>query len=129
MEDVFGKDTLTNFFENQTTVSLPAVNVLENKDGFRVEIAVPGMDKSDYKLDINHNCLTISSEKKTATLESDEKYLRREFSLHTFRRSINLPDTVDTDKIKANQNNGILTIFIPKKDEEKVKSKREIIID
>jgi len=92
------------------------VNIKESNDAFTVEVAAPGFDKSDFKLELNHDLLTISSEKQMENeTKEDEQFTRREFSYQAFTRTFTLPNTVEEDKIKATYDNGILKISIPKK--------------
>ncbi len=109
--------------------SMPTVNIIEEKDQFKLEVAAPGLDKEDFKIDLHNDILTLSAEKKQENEEKNKKYLRREFSYCNFKRSFTLPDYVDTDKIEAKHKNGILTITIPKKEEAKEKEPRVIKID
>lgn len=127
-DDFFGKDFLGDIFDSSKNRSIPEVNVLENKDEFRIEVAAPGLAKNDFKIDLNNNVLTISSEKEVKNEDENEKYIRREFSYSSFQRSFSLPETVDSEKIKATHKDGILSIVIPKRDEAKEKPKREIKI-
>lgn len=99
--------------------SVPAVNITEQKEGFKIEVAVPGMEKKDFNLNLDHNILTISCEKKTDEEKKDEKYTRREFSFSSFQRSFTLPQSVDSEKIDASYKDGLLTIAISKKAESK----------
>lgn len=112
-----------------TNTTLPSVNIKENKDAFEVEVAAPGLDKNDFKLELNHDLLTISSEKnvENETKEGD-RYTKREFSYQSFSRSFTLPNTADGEKIEANYDKGILRITIPKKEEAKPKPARTIEI-
>ncbi len=98
----------------------PAVNILENDDEYKIEVAAPGMTKEDFKVHINEdNELIISMEKKSEDKEEDKKhkgtYLRREFSYTQFQQSLLLPDNVERDKISAKVENGVMSIEIPKK--------------
>lgn len=98
----------------------PAVNILENDDEYKIEVAAPGMTKEDFKVHINEdNELIISMEKKNEEKEEDKKhkgtYLRREFSYTQFQQSLLLPDNVERDKISAKVENGVMCIEIPKK--------------
>lgn len=129
VDDFFGKDFLTNFFEPQTGISVPAVNIVEGKDDFRIEVAAPGLDKDDFKVEMDNNVLSISSEKERKNEINDENYMRREFSYSSFCRTFTMPDSVDADKIKASHKNGILEIVIPKRDEAKQKPKKQIRIN
>ncbi|MGN6264263.1 MAG: Hsp20/alpha crystallin family protein [Ginsengibacter sp.] len=120
---------LENFSDTNTTV--PRVNVKENKDNFVVEVAAPGMDKKDFKVQLEGNLLTVSSERTEQNNEDnqDEKYSRREFSYQSFQRTFTLPkDVVDADKIQAKYENGLLHLEIPKKEEAKVKTPKQIQI-
>ena len=125
LDDFFRDWNTTNFSETNT--SLPAVNIKENEDEFTVQVAVPGMDKKDFQIDLDNDVLTISSEKKEENKETKDNYTRREYSYQSFKRSFNLPkNVVDSDKIKANYKNGELSIAIPKREEAKPKPARLI---
>jgi HSP20 family protein len=103
-----------------TNTTLPSVNIKENADEFKVEVAAPGFDKSDFKLELNLDLLTISSEKKVEhETKEGELFTKREFSYQSFSRSFTLPNTADGERIEANYENGILRICIPKKAETK----------
>jgi len=116
-----------NFSNTNTT--LPSVNIKEDQDKFTVEVAAPGFDKSDFKLELNHNSLTISSEKKVENeTKEGEVFTKREFSYQSFTRSFTLPQIDDGERIEANYDNGILTVSIPKKEEAKPKPSRVIEI-
>jgi HSP20 family protein len=108
--------------------SLPAVNIREDEKSFVLDLAVPGIDKKDLKIDINEDVLTISSEKKAETEENKEGYKRKEFSYSSFCRSFYIPENVDRDKIDANYKDGVLTVAFPKQEVEKKKITREIKI-
>lgn len=119
---------LSNSSATNTTV--PAINVKETNDNFEVEVAAPGMAKNDFKIELNGNLLTISSEKQSEWQDSEnEKYTRREFSYQSFQRSFQLPkDVVDEDKIQAKYDNGLLHLIIPKKEHAKQRPPRTIEI-
>jgi HSP20 family protein len=119
--------TTRNFSETNTT--LPSVNILEGHDSYEVNMAVPGLEKKDFKIELNHGLLTISSEKKVENeAKKGQKFTRREFSYQSFSRSFTLPDTVESEKISAKYENGLLKVRIPKKEEAKVKPARAIEI-
>ncbi|UHG91209.1 Hsp20/alpha crystallin family protein [Spirosoma oryzicola] len=135
IENFFGRDMNDLFNSNSSWVNnVPAVNVVEHKDGFRIEVAAPGLKKEDFKLNLNHNNLTISSYQATQQEQpSDEgrdkeKYTRREFSYSSFQRIFTLPTSVDADNIQASYTDGVLKIEIPKREEAKVKPPRQIEI-
>lgn len=127
-----------DFFDNEwlekRNTTSPAVNIIENEDEFRIEVAAPGMTKEDFHVEVNRdNELVISIEKKNEQKEEDPKkrgtYLRREFSYSRFQQSLLLPDNVETEKISAKVEHGVMTIEIPKrKVEETVAASRRIEI-
>ncbi len=108
--------------------SMPAVNVRETEDMHIMELAVPGMKKSDFKIELDNDTLIISAEKKNEQEENEKGYTRKEFNYSSFRRSFSLPNTVESDKIDASYKDGLLTITIPKKEEAKQKPARLIKI-
>lgn len=124
-KDFFDWGLQTNHTSNAT---LPTVNIREDNEGFTVEMAAPGMEKSDFRIELDNETLTISSEKEwSKTLKDGERYNRREFSYQAFSRSFHLPKTVvDESRIKAKYENGILHILIPKREEAKALPPREI---
>ena len=104
--------------------SSPAINVKETDLTYELELAAPGMKKEDFKIEIEKNLLTLSTEKKE---EKTEKYSRKEFGYYSFKRSFSLPeDKVNTDEITAKYENGVLLVSISKKtqEEQKPSSKR-----
>lgn len=131
-DDFFTKDLFdwgnSNFSMSGTT--LPAVNVKETAENFVVEMAAPGMKKEDFKVELNNNVLTISSEQKHEHEEKEnERYARKEFSYQSFQRSFQLSrDAVDAENIQAKYENGVLNLVIPKREEVKQKPARLINI-
>ena len=107
---------------------VPSVNIRENDDNFALELAAPGMKKEDFSIKLNNNVLTISAENKVENEEKTEKFTRREFAYGTFSRSFSLPKSIDLEKIKADYNNGILALTLPKREESKTVIDREIAI-
>lgn len=118
----------SNFSNSGTTV--PAVNIKETKETFEVELAAPGMKKDDFKIHLDGNLLTIFSETDRQFEEQEESnYSRKEFSYQSFQRSFTLPkDVVDSDKINARYEGGVLLLIIPKREEAKQKPPRLIQI-
>jgi HSP20 family protein len=130
--DFFNRDwmdwTNQNFSETNTT--LPSVNIIEGDDSFEVDMAAPGLGKKDFKIELKHGVLTISSEKKIENeTKNGQHFTRREFSYQSFNRSFTLPQTVDSEKISAKYDNGILKVTIPKKEEAKPKPVKAIDIN
>ncbi len=118
-----------NFYSNtERTGMMPAVNIREREDHFLLELAAPGMKKDDFKIKLDNNVLTISSEQKEESEETQEKFTRKEFHYQSFSRSFTLPKSIDLDKIKADYNNGVLSLNMPKREEAKVAINREIAI-
>lgn len=119
---------LSNFAELDST--LPAVNVRENDNDVVIELAAPGMKKSDFNVNYDNGRLTISSEKKDEKTEKEgEKITRQEFNYQSFQRSFNVPENmVDTDKINAKYSDGILHVTLPKREEAKPRPSKEIKI-
>jgi HSP20 family protein len=110
------------------TSSMPAVNIREDEKDYILELAIPGIEKNDLKIDINEDVLTISSETKKETEENKDGYKRKEFSYASFCRSFYIPENVNRDKIEANYKDGILSVGLPKQEEEKNKITRQIKI-
>jgi HSP20 family protein len=131
-DDLFSRDLWNWGLANNssTNTTLPAVNIRETAENFDVEMAAPGMNKDDFRIELEGNQLRISSEKQTQNETKDgERYTRREFSYQSFQRSFTLPkDVVDVDQIRAKYENGVLHLQIPKKEEAKQKPPRMIQI-
>jgi HSP20 family protein len=105
-----------------------AVNIREDEKKFLIDLAVPGIDKKDLKIEINEDIITVSSENKNEKEETYDGFKRKEFSYSSFARSFYLPENVNKDKIEANYKDGILTVSLPKEEEEKSKISREVKI-
>lgn len=116
-----------NFSTTNTT--LPSVNIKESNQDFLVEVAAPGLEKGDFKIELNRDILTVSSEKKVEKeTKEGQQFTCREFSYQSFSRSFTLPNIADGDRIAAKYENGILSITIPKKEEIISKMNRQIEI-
>ena len=100
---------------------VPALNVAENKDGYVVRAELPGLDKDAVHVTYRAGALILSGEKKCEEKEEEENYYLCERSFGKFERVIDLPKTVEPDKIKATYNDGILEVTVPKKEEAKPK--------
>lgn len=131
-DDFFNLDLFnwnnSNFSDTNTTI--PAVNIKETAENYEVQVAAPGMTKNDFKIELDGNSLTISSEKSDEREDKEvENYSRKEFSYQSFQRTFTLPkEVVDIDKIQAKYENGLLHLLIPKKEEAKQKPPRLIQI-
>lgn len=120
--------SLRNYSKENST--LPSINVKETDNDFVVEMAAPGMDKKDFKVEVDKGVLSISSEVKSESEQTeDDNYTRREFNYQSFCRSFSLPTSADSDKICAKYEKGILKVLIPKREEAKPKPVRMIDID
>jgi len=109
--------------------SLPAVNIKEDENIYEVEVAVPGLKKDDFKIELENDVLTISSQKEVEEEKVDDNYKRREFRYSSFKRTFSLPENkVDGDKVKAKYVDGVLHITLPKREEAKPKPIRTIQI-
>jgi HSP20 family protein len=128
IENFLGKDFIPSVFGNEWVHKIPAANVVEAKDNFRVEVAAPGMKKDDFKISVDGDLLTISTEKVNEVKDETEKFTRREFNHSKFTRTFTLPETVDAEKISAQYVDGLLNITLPKKEESKEKGAKEIKI-
>lgn len=127
MNNVFDRSPFFN--ENAVFATEPAINILEDKDGYWIEIAAPGLQKNDFKIEINNHLLTISSEKEELKEKEGMSFKRREFGYSSFKKSFTLPkNQVDEDHIEAAYEAGILTVKLAKKEEVKPKPARMIDI-
>lgn len=131
MDNLFSRDLMdwsTSNFSN-TNTTIPAVNIKETNDDFQIEVAAPGMAKKDFKINLENNQLTISSERKAEDQQEADNYSRKEFSYQSFQRTFNLADNlIDGDKISAKYCDGVLCIMLPKREEVKPKPARLIKI-
>lgn len=110
---------------NGNTKNAPATNVLETTENFKIEVAAPGFDKTDFSVSTEKDVLTIAA-KKENTEEANATLRRKEFSYNEFKRTFQLPETVNADAIEAIYNNGILSVTLPKIVEVPAKKKIEI---
>lgn len=132
-DDFFTRDWLDSSLANWRASgnTLPAVNVMETNEDFKIEVAAPGMKRSDFKVELDNNVLTISSQLEDKREEKDENgnYTRREFSYQSFQRSFSLPENkVQGEKITAKYVDGILHVTVPKTEEAKVKPAKQIAV-
>ena len=114
-------------FNEKYALGTPAVNIAETENEFEVELAVPGLKKEDFKINLDKNVLNISADKKVEANVEGKKYSKREYSFNSFTRSFTLPESADHSKIEADYTDGILTLTIAKKEEAKFQS-REIAV-
>lgn len=131
-DDFFSRDLWNWGLANNSTTNttIPAVNIKETTENFEVEMAAPGMKKEDFRVELDGNNLTISSETRDENeVKENERYTRREFSYQSFQRTFTLPkNVVDVEQIHAKYENGVLHLLIPKREEAKQKPPRMIEI-
>ena len=116
--DDFFNDFVSSRYYGRNYANSPAVNISEENDAFRIEVAAAGLSKKDFKIDLENDLLTISSDRKEDKKESKNRYTRREFNYSSFSRSFQLTDTIDQEAINAQMEDGILKIVLPKKESE-----------
>jgi HSP20 family protein len=107
------------WFEPGRAMTVPAVNVTENKEAYKVSLAAPGLKKSDFNIDLEGNMLTISCEKEENREEKDEHHTRKEYNYSSFSRSFTLPEEVIREKIEATYEDGVLHVSLPKTEQAK----------
>ncbi|HAN77805.1 MAG TPA: heat-shock protein Hsp20 [Bacteroidales bacterium] len=125
MNEFFGNGIINNEYNSQLGYSLPAVNITENEQGFKLEFAAPGYAKNAFSVKLDKNILIISAQMPE---KQAEKYFRREFNYTNFERKFEMPSTANFEEVAANYENGVLTVSIPKKEEAKAKEPRMIEI-
>jgi len=114
---------------NGGSLSLPNANIIENSKDYKIELAAPGLERKDFKVEVDNGVLSISAEKEEEKKEEHKNYRRREFSYNSFSRAFTLPDNCIADKIEAKYEGGILNISVPKKEASITKPVKEIKVD
>jgi len=127
-EDFFNDSLLNSFRSGRSSSYLPSANIIEDENEYRIEMAVPGLSKKEIKVELDNDVMRIYYEHKEKKEEKDRNYLKREFCHSSFERNFQLPDSVDRDKIKANHNEGVLNISLPKRKEVVSKTQKSIEI-
>ena len=130
--------TLNDFFEPSNewfqdgilgrSLTLPNVNISEDKNSYKGELAAPGLQKKDFKIDVDGNMLTISAENEENKEEKDETYTRKEYNYSSFSRSFTLPEEVQQDKIEATYDGGILKLALPKNEKAAQKNHKAVTV-
>ncbi len=110
------------------TMTIPAVNIVEHNNEYQVSLAVPGMKKDDFKIDVDGNMLTISSEKEASKEEIEKKFTRKEYNYSSFSRSFTLPEEINKEKIEAKYEEGVLKLMLPKREEAKKPAAKHIAV-
>ena len=110
------------------TMNVPAVNITEEKNDYIVSMAVPGMKKDDFVIDVEGNMLTISSEKEENKEEKDKKFTKKEYNFSSFSRCFTLPEEINKEKIEARYEEGVLKILLPFKEGAKKLTAKHIAV-
>ncbi|KOS08141.1 hypothetical protein AM493_00190 [Flavobacterium akiainvivens] len=114
---------------SQVAHRVPPVNIKETNAAYSVALVAPGLKKEDFNIEVDKGVLTISHTASTQNTGQEEgKFTRREFVSTSFKRAFTLPETVNEEDINAVYADGILTLTLPKKEEEQPKEKRQIVI-
>jgi len=127
-DDVFFNTPFSNALDYsfKQNSNLPAVNILENEKDFQIEFNAPGFAKENFKIELEKNLLNVSAEHSSENSSENKNYTRREFSFSSFKRSFNLPESINAEAIDAKYENGILRLVLPKKEEQLTKATKEI---
>lgn len=117
--DTLFNTTLADAMGTDFTISSPSVNIVEQDANYTMQLAAPGLEKTDFTIRIENDYLVISTEKKTEKEETGDKgrFTRREFNYNSFKRSFLLDDNINREGISASYENGVLNITLPKKEE------------
>lgn len=126
LEDFFSNDI--NPMTKSRVSSVPMANVYENDEEFKIELAVPGINKEDIKISVENDTLSIKCELEEQDNELAGKCIKNEYSYNSFVRAFELPEIADQTKISAKSENGILTIFVKKKSEQEMNNSQTITI-
>ena len=127
--DFFDKSSFdSDWMKMMAVPPVPAVNIVENTEGFVIELAAPGLSKKDFNIAIENGVLTISAEKQEEKKEEDKNYTRKEYSFEKFSRSFTLPENVSEDKVKAHYADGILRLELAKKELAKMPARKAIAV-
>ena len=111
-----------------SSTTLPAVNIKDLEAQFEIELAVPGMKKSDFEIEVEDGLLSISSSMEEEQVTEKGKFTRREFSYNSFKRTFTIPDSVDPSNIEAQYSEGVLQLRLPKRKEALPQPKKLIKI-
>jgi HSP20 family protein len=117
-------DLVESFFNNDVfphefAQHVPAANMIEEDSKYHLELSAPGFDKSDFKIELQDQTLSVSAEHKTVSESKDKKYSRKEFNYGSFKRNFYLPQEINEEGIEAKYESGILKLVIPKRNEAK----------
>jgi len=126
--DSFFNDQMMPNFYRSATAGCSSVNILDNEKDITIELTAPGFKKEHVNIDLNNDVLTVSAKIEEKETEEKKNYIRREFCSREFSRSFSIPNYLDQEKVTASQENGIISIVIPKKEQAIKKGPRQIKI-
>lgn len=109
-------------------VNVPSVNITENANEYIVSLAAPGLKKDDFKIDVEGNILTICSQKEETKEEKHKKFNRKEYNYSSFNRSFTLPEEINKEKIEAKYEDGLLKIALPRTENAKKTTAKQIAV-
>ena len=122
-------DAMEQFWSDEEVSWMPSANIKERAGDFKIDLAVPGMEKKDFSVEVENGILTVSGERKEETKEENEKLTRREFHYGSFKRKFSLPETTDAENISAQYKDGVLSLIIAKRDDSKLNNKKQVVIE
>jgi HSP20 family protein len=130
LDDVFRpwSDVFDNSRWNVCPMNMAAVNIVENQGGYQLSLAAPGLKKEDFKVDVDANMLTITSEKEENKEVNNKKFARKEYGFSSFSRSFSLPEEIHIDNIDAKYEDGVLKISMPRKKEVQKQTVKKIAV-
>ncbi|MFT4758472.1 MAG: HSP20 family protein [Paraglaciecola sp.] len=117
--DSFFNGNVNHFADVNFSTTSPSINIVESENEYKIELAAPGLGKSDFSLNLDQDLLTIEAKIEDKKEETKEKYVKREFNFTSFKRTFTLPDTVNANNINAIYEKGVLSVVLPKKEEAK----------
>ncbi len=127
VDDFFNRG-FSDVISTDFVLSRPSVNIAEGDEAFQIEVAAPGLEKTDFDIKLEGDILTISAQKQQNTEEQKDQYTRREFNFSSFTRSFQLPKEIDSTSIKASYEKGVLHVQLPKLQKEVAKPYKQIEI-
>ena len=116
VDDVFAEFPVLFKNNGQQTWNNAPANITEKENSYVLEIVAPGFEKTDFKVNLDQQVLTVAVEKKEETKSENEKQIRKEYSYRSFKRSFTLDEKIDAAGINAAYVNGVLTLTLPKKE-------------
>lgn len=122
--DIFESVIGDTFFSDRRITNVPAVNISESAEAYQIELAAPGLKKEDFRVSVERDTLSITSQSSEENSAEGKTYSRREYSFAAFTRSFTLPESADAERIQASYTDGVLMLVLPKKEEAKAVSRQ-----